>query len=97
MPSESPIDTFHLPDIVVLENRLQLPLDRLARNLQIITSQQIKNIPALYFTDALHHVPGVDVRQRGPFGVQADISIRGGTFDQTLLLLNGIKDRKSVV
>src|SRR5690606_8851329 len=33
----------------------------------------------------------VDVRQRGPFGTQADISIDGGTFEQALILLNGIK------
>jgi iron complex outermembrane receptor protein len=32
----------------------------------------------------------VDVRRRGVSGVQADISIRGGGFDQSLLLINGI-------
>ena len=33
---------------------------------------------------------GVDVRQRGGFGVQTDISINGGTFDQITILLNGM-------
>ena len=33
---------------------------------------------------------GVDCRQRGVDGVQSDISIRGGTYDQVLVLLNGI-------
>ena len=33
---------------------------------------------------------GVDVLQRGPHGVQADISLRGGSFDQVAILLNGI-------
>ena len=33
----------------------------------------------------------MDVRQRGPFGAQADISIDGGSFEQTLILLNGVK------
>ena len=33
---------------------------------------------------------GVDVRQRGGFGVQTDISINGGTFDQITILLNGV-------
>jgi vitamin B12 transporter len=32
----------------------------------------------------------VDVRQRGGLGVQSDISIRGSSFDQVLILLNGI-------
>ena len=33
----------------------------------------------------------VDIRQRGGQGVQSDISIRGGTFEQVLVMLNGIK------
>ena len=34
--------------------------------------------------------PAIDVRERGGKGVQADISLRGGTYDQTMVLLNGI-------
>ncbi len=41
-------------------------------------------------SDVLEFVPGVDLRQRGPFGTQADVSIRGSSFDQTPILLNGI-------
>jgi len=33
----------------------------------------------------------VDIRQRGPMGVQSDISIRGSSFEQTLVLLNGLR------
>ncbi len=41
--------------------------------------------------EMLEYVSGVDVKQRGPLGVQADVSIRGGTFEQTLILVDGIK------
>ena len=34
--------------------------------------------------------PSIDIRERGGKGVQSDISIRGGSFDQTQLMLNGI-------
>lgn len=34
--------------------------------------------------------PALDIRERGGKGVQADISLRGGTYDQTMILLNGI-------
>lgn len=61
-----------------------------ARILTVLTSNQLKTIPATSLSDALKFVTGVDIRQRGPEGIQADISIRGGTFDQTLILLNGI-------
>ena len=40
--------------------------------------------------DLLKFLPNVDIRQRGPLGAQADISIRGSSFDQTLVLINGI-------
>ena len=39
---------------------------------------------------ALRLAPSVDVRERGGKGTQADIFIRGGSFDQTMVLLNGI-------
>ncbi len=39
---------------------------------------------------ALRAAPSVDIRERGGKGTQADISIRGGSFDQTMVLLNGI-------
>lgn len=39
---------------------------------------------------ALRLAPSVDVRERGGKGIQADISLRGGSFDQTMILLNGI-------
>ncbi len=39
---------------------------------------------------ALRTAPSVDIRERGGKGTQADISVRGGSFDQTMVLLNGI-------
>ncbi len=51
---------------------------------------EIEHAAVQSLTDILEFVPGVDLRQRGPFGTQADVSIRGSSFDQTLILLNGI-------
>src|SRR5690606_15588857 len=42
-------------------------------------------------SEILYYADGVDIRQRGGFGTQADISIDGGSFEQTLVLLNGVK------
>ena len=41
--------------------------------------------------DLLQQVSGVDLRRRGVAGTQADLYIRGGGFDQTLLLIDGMK------
>ncbi|MDE5637957.1 MAG: TonB-dependent receptor plug domain-containing protein, partial [Alistipes sp.] len=46
--------------------------------------------PVQTIESALRLSPAVDVRERGGKSVQADISIRGGSFDQTMVMLNGI-------
>ena len=49
--------------------------------------------PLLYnsFVDYLQLDPSIDLRQRGADGVQADLSIRGASFGQFLVLLNGLR------
>ncbi len=41
--------------------------------------------------DQLRLDSGLDVQERGANGVQADVSIRGGTFAESLVLLNGLR------
>ena len=41
--------------------------------------------------DLLNLLTGIDVRSRGSKGVQSDLSMRGGNFDQVVILLNGVK------
>ena len=48
-------------------------------------------MPATNVADLLQQVAGVDIRRRGTGGSQSDLYIRGGGFDQTLLLIDGIK------
>jgi outer membrane cobalamin receptor len=41
--------------------------------------------------DYLELDPSIDLRQRGTDGIQADLSIRGSSFGQSLVLLNGLR------
>jgi iron complex outermembrane receptor protein len=41
--------------------------------------------------DLLRDDASVDLEQRGGGGVQTDVTIRGGSFEQTLVLLNGLR------
>ena len=68
------------------------PLTQLqsARIVAVLTRQEIEQAGAQSVNDLLKLASGVDVRQRGGFGIQTDISIDGGTFDQITLLLNGV-------
>ena len=43
------------------------------------------------FADLLKLDSSVDLRQRAPNGLQGDLSIRGGGFGQTLILLDGLR------
>jgi iron complex outermembrane receptor protein len=60
------------------------------KSIYIIPAKELNIKPVESIDDILKLIPGVDIRTRGSKGVQADISIRGGNFDQVLILLNGI-------
>ena len=83
--------TIELENLVIKGNRISTPFNESSRNINIITKKNISRLPIHSIPEALMYVPGVDIRQRGPMGVQSDIGIRGGTFEQTLILINGIK------
>jgi iron complex outermembrane receptor protein len=80
-----------IDSITVSTNRIELPFSDNSRSIQIITKEQLAQAPVISIAQALQYAAGVDVRQRGVHGVQSDISIRGGTFDQVLILINGVK------
>jgi iron complex outermembrane receptor protein len=88
---EEVIKTDALREVVVTSARIDLPFKENSRTINIITSEDIKNSAAVNIADLLQQVAGVDIRRRGTGGSQADLYIRGGGFDQTLLLIDGIK------
>lgn len=55
-----------------------------------VSHDEIAQLPVTTVADILAYLPGVDVRARGASAAQTDISLRGGTFDQVLVLLNGV-------
>ncbi|GGF00848.1 TonB-dependent receptor [Chishuiella changwenlii] len=84
-------DTIAIGEVSILDNRLNTPLSKENRNIYVIDKTQLDKLPVRTLQEALQYATGVDLRQRGPFGSQADISMDGGSFEQTLILLNGIK------
>ncbi|PIF00631.1 MAG: TonB-dependent receptor [Maribacter sp.] len=85
------IETDSLSEVVVTSNRIDLPFKENSRTINIITATDIENSSAVTIADLLQQVAGVDIRRRGTGGSQADLFIRGGGFDQTLLLIDGVK------
>lgn len=79
-----------LDEVVVTASRTMLTQAQAAKIVSVITREEIQRASVQTVNDVLKMAVGVDVRQRGGFGVQTDISIDGGTFDQIAILLNGI-------
>ena len=78
-----------LDEVTVTASKAELTLNQAAKLVTVITKEEIARQPVQSIQDLLKTVAGVDVRQRGGNGVQSDISVRGGTFDQVAILLNG--------
>ena len=68
-----------------------MPFSESSKTVQLISKEEIINSPANNVAELLQQVAGIDIRRRGVSGMQADLYIRGGGFDQTLLLIDGIK------
>lgn len=80
-----------LTEVTISENRIESKIHSTGRNVLVWSKKDLQASVGQTPNDWLGFTPGVDIRQRGPVGVQADIGIRGGSFDQTLVLLNGMK------
>ena len=76
---------------VVSSPRIELPFSENSKTIQVISKEEIIESPANNVAELLQQVAGIDIRRRGVSGMQADLYIRGGGFDQTLLLIDGIK------
>lgn len=80
-------------DVTVVGAATTSPIDikALPRPAAIFTRFDLQKLGITSAVDALRLLPGVDVRSRGPMDVQADFSLRGSTFGQNLVLVDGIR------
>ncbi|MDR1814369.1 MAG: TonB-dependent receptor [Tannerella sp.] len=79
-----------LEEVTVTASRTETPLSQTAKIVTVITRDEIQRAPVQSIEDLLVYAASIDVVQRGGHGVQADVSIRGGSADQTAILLNGV-------
>ncbi|MBN2214325.1 MAG: TonB-dependent receptor [Bacteroidales bacterium] len=89
-------DTVYIPhelyveEVEIIGQRSAGVYSDIARAVTVITKDYMEHAPVQTINDIFEFMPGVDLRQRGNLDVQADIGIRGGSFEQTLILVNGI-------
>ncbi|HEX8676852.1 MAG TPA: TonB-dependent receptor, partial [Segetibacter sp.] len=61
------------------------------RNILVIKGDQFSKLPVHSLDELLRHLPGIEVQMRGPMGAQSDIVLRGSTFQQVLVIIDGIR------
>lgn len=87
----SAADDFELDAQVVSGSLYSDPVAAAAFNVTVLEQSDLQQLPVNNVIDALEYVSGIDVRKRGISGVQADVGIRGSTYEQTLVLLDGVR------
>ncbi len=85
-------DEIELDEVEILSSP-RIEIESLQNSISVISisKEEIQNSTATNVSELLQQIAGIDIRRRGVEGMQADLYIRGGSFDQTLLLIDGIK------
>jgi len=83
--------TAEIDSIEIQGKFISTPYKNANQNISVITKSDILNSPAASIDEILQQIPGMDIRRRGANGVQSDIGFRGSSFEQVLLLLNGVR------
>ncbi len=76
--------------VTVTGTRIPVPLGESGRSVEVLTREEIESHGVRSLPELLQLFPGLDVRRRGAYGVQADLSIRGSSFEQVLVLVDGV-------
>lgn len=84
-------DTIGLNPVTITATRLPQKLSETGRSITVVPGKMFQQLPVNSIDELLKYVPGVEVQSRGPMGSQSDIVMRGGTFQQVLVLLDGVK------
>jgi vitamin B12 transporter len=80
---------------VVSANRREVPIEKTTRSVTVITRGEIEKSGKVYLLDLLRGVPGVTIVQRGTFGRESQISIRGMNNESTLVMMDGVQINNS--
>jgi iron complex outermembrane receptor protein len=81
-------EIYEVPPVVVTANRYPKDISEITRTVNIIDSTDIVKHPSL--VEVLKNITSLDTKIRGD-GIQADPSIRGATFQQVLIMIDGVR------
>jgi vitamin B12 transporter len=80
-----------LTEVTVYASRLGQLAGQTGRYVTVVPGSTLSRYPVTSLDDLLRFLPALEVQSRGSMGAQADITLRGSTFNQVLLLLDGMR------
>ena len=80
-----------LSEVTVYATRLGQLAGQSGRYVTVVPGSAISRYPVASLDDLLRLLPNIEIQSRGSFGTQADITLRGSTFNQVLILLDGMR------
>ncbi len=89
-PSDDARPRFHGTENVVA-SRIASDAAAAGRREIVLTREEIEQLPAQSVADLMAFIPGVGLTRRGARGVQGDLNLRGSTFEQVLVMVNGVR------
>jgi outer membrane cobalamin receptor len=78
-----------LPEVVVTATKTEKDPKDVTQSVTVITADDIKKSGATTAGEAIQNTVGMRIRDNGPEGAEASVSIRGATSAQVLVLLDG--------
>ncbi len=85
--AEPPVPRYR-EGIEVVATRLDGEVER---RVVVLTREDIARLPVRSVADLVAWISGAGVARRGAWGVQADAGLRGATFEQVAVLVNGVR------
>lgn len=80
-----------LDPITITSSLSSVASSKTGRNIIVIKGEQFSKLPVNSIDELLRYIPGIEMQARGPMGAQSDITLRGSTFQQVLVIVDGIR------
>ena len=89
--SQDENENINLETVNIYGSLIDLNNFETGKNVTIISSKQIQEYSFNSIDELLKLVPSIEIQSRGGFGNQSDLALRGTTFNQTLVVLDGVR------
>lgn len=89
--AQSQESEIELDPVTITSSINPVKASKTGRNILILKGEQFSNLPVHSIDELLRYIPGIEIQARGPQGSQSDIVLRGGTFQQVLVIVDGIR------